>query len=362
MSEACPMRQAPPNPTIRIRRAVAALLAAALSLTTTTLAGGVASAAPRSPAWHTPIYNGQDLGWPDCAQNIGGLGMPLPPPTWYRMMIVEVNAKYVMDENPCLATELAYARAHANMVGNYHLPDYPTPAELAQSGYWPRHCAAADLLCHTYNSGFQQGTWAVNLLRSKGTHPRFLWVDVEHRSEQDWSKNVPANVSLIKGEIAGIRSLGVQPGLYSYTYGWREITGDWQAGLPQWVTIGRSTSAAARVARCSRAGFTTGPVVMVQSTTGAFDMDSVCPGFSRSMSALFAPNVSLPDPLAPYKGITIGPGSSGPAVQALQWATWLPTTGRFDARTKAAVVAVQRRIGTRADGRVRPSTWRAVAP
>jgi peptidoglycan hydrolase-like protein with peptidoglycan-binding domain len=267
-----------------------------------------------------------------------------------------------MDENPCLATELAYARAHANMVGNYHLPDYPTPAELAQSGYWPRHCAAADLLCHTYNSGFQQGTWAVNLLRSKGTHPRFLWVDVEHRSEQDWSKNVPANVSLIKGEIAGIRSLGVQPGLYSYTYGWREITGDWQAGLPQWVTIGRSTSAAARVARCSRAGFTTGPVVMVQSTTGAFDMDSVCPGFSRSMSALFAPNVPLPDPLAPYKGIMIGPGSSGPAVQALQWATWLPTTGRFDARTKAAVVAVQRRIGTRADGRVRPSTWRAVAP
>ncbi|MDX6203970.1 MAG: hypothetical protein QOF39_27 [Frankiales bacterium] len=356
------MRQAPPNPTIRIRRAVAALVAAALSLTTTALAGGVASAAPRSPAWHTPIYNGQDLGWPDCAQNIGGLGMPLPPPTWYRMMIVEVNAKYVMDENPCLATELAYARAHANMVGNYHLPDYPTPAELAQSGYWPRHCAAADLLCHTYNSGFQQGTWAVNLLRSKGTHPRFLWVDVEHRSEQDWSKNIPANVSLIKGEIAGIRSLGVQPGLYSYTYGWREITGDWQAGLPQWVTIGRSTSAAARVARCSRAGFTTGPVVMVQSTTGAFDMDSVCPGFSRSMSALFAPNVPLPDPLAPYKGITIGPGSSGPAVQALQWATWLPTTGRFDARTKAAVVAVQRRIGTRADGRVRPSTWRAVAP
>lgn len=348
----------------RFRRTAAALAAAVLSMIVFPTVGGTASAAPRSsvPSWQAPVYDGQDLGWPDCSKQVGGLGMPLPPATWYRLMVIEVNAKYVMDENPCLVSELSFARAHSNMVGNYHLPDYPTPAELAQSGYWPKHCATADLLCHTYNSGFQQGAWAVNLLRSKGTRPRFLWVDVEHRVEQDWSKNIPANVSLLQGEIAGLRSLGVQPGLYSYTYGWREITGNWQAGLPQWVTIGRSTSVAARVARCSQAGFTTGPVVMVQSTTGAFDMDTVCPGFSRSVAALFAPNVALPNPLAPYQAATIGPGSSGPAVQAVQWATWLPTTGVFDARTKAAVMAVQRRIGARADGRVRPSTWRAIAP
>ena len=358
------MRAASLNPTTRIRRTAAALVTAALSLTALAAAGDVASAAPRptTPAWHTPVYSGQDYGWPDCAKQVGGLGMPLPPTAWYRLMVVEVNAKFVMDENPCLSTELAFARTHANMVGNYHLPDYPTATELAQSGYWPRRCAASDLLCHTYNSGFQQGTWAVNLLRSKGTSPRFLWVDIEHRVEQDWSKNIPANVSLIEGEIAGIRSLGVQPGVYSYTYGWREITGDWQAGLPQWVTIGRSTSGAARVARCSQAGFTNGPVVMVQSTTGAFDMDTVCPGFSRSMAALFAPNVALPNPLDPYRTALVGPGSSGPAVQAVQWATYLPTTGRFDARTKAAVQAVQRRIGQKADGRVRASTWRAIAP
>jgi len=134
------------------------------------------------------------------------------------------------------------------------------------------------------------------------------------------------------------------------------------SNLPQWVTIGRSTSAGARIARCSQPGFTTGPVVMVQSTSGPYDSDSVCPAFSRSVEALFAPNAPLPNPLAPYAGTRVGPGSTGPAVQAVQWATWLPTTGRYDARTKAAVVAVQRRIGTRADGRVRPSTWRALAP
>jgi peptidoglycan hydrolase-like protein with peptidoglycan-binding domain len=58
----------------------------------------------------------------------------------------------------------------------------------------------------------------------------------------------------------------------------------------------------------------------------------------------------------------VGPGSTGAAVRAVQWAARLPTSGRFDGRTKAAVVAVQRRIGMRADGRVRPSTWRALSP
>jgi peptidoglycan hydrolase-like protein with peptidoglycan-binding domain len=288
--------------------------------------------------------------------------MPLPPRTWYRLMVVEVNAKFLMQENPCLTGELGFARAHANMVGNYHLPDYPTDAELAQAGYWPKRCAPADLQCHTYNSGYQQGTWAVNLLRSKGSTPRFLWVDIEHRVEQDWSKNIQANRSLIRGEIAGIRSLGVQVGLYSYPYGWHEITGDWQVNLPQWVTIGGSTSGAARVARCAKPGFTSGPVVMVQSTTGVFDSDTVCPRYSRSMSYLFTPNVALPNPLIPYAAASVGPGVTGPAVRAVQWATGVPITGRYDPRTKAAVVAVQRRIGTRADGWLRPSTWRAIAP
>ena len=255
---------------------------------------GVASARTRVRAAQLPLYSGQDLGWPDCSPKVGGLGMPLPPPTWYRLMVVEVNAKFLMQANPCLSEELDFARRHANMIGSYHLPDYPTAAELARSGYWPRRCAAADLRCRTYNSGYQQGTWAVNLLRSKGLRPHLLWVDIEHRAEQDWSADIPANVSLIRGELAGIRSLGVRPGVYSYPYGWREITGNWQAGLPQWVTIGRSTSAAARAARCSRPGFTSGPVVMVQSTSGSFDMDTVCPAFSGSMNALFVTNVALP--------------------------------------------------------------------
>jgi hypothetical protein len=354
------MTFAPLNPAAHLRRTAAALLSLALLV----VAGGAqaAGATTRAPAWHTPIYSGQDYGWPDCAKGAGGQGQPFPPSTWYRLLVVEVNAKFVMDQNPCLSKELAFAKAHANLVGNYHLPDYPTTAELVQAAFWPRKCATADLLCHTYNSGYQQGQWAVNLLRSKGSSPRFLWVDIEHRVEQDWSRNIPANVSLIKGEIAGIRALGVQPGLYSYAYGWREITGDWRAGLPQWVTIGRSTSQAARVARCSQPGFTSGPVVMVQSTSGAYDSDSVCPTYSRSVASLFTPNAALPNPLAPYAGANVGPGSKGSAVQAVQWATRLPTTGRYDARTKAAVVAVQRRIGTRADGRVRPSTWRALAP
>jgi peptidoglycan hydrolase-like protein with peptidoglycan-binding domain len=203
----------------------------------------------------------------------------------------------------------------------------------------------------------------VNLLRSKGVSPRFLWVDIEHRVGQDWSSNLHANVSVIRGEIAGIRSLGVAVGLYSYAYGWREITGNWQANLPQWVTVGQRThTAAGRVLRCSQPGFTSGPVLMVQSFNAPLDVDSVCPSVSRSMKSLFAKNVPLPNPLAPYAHASIGPGSHGGAVQAVQWATRLRTTGTFDARTKAAVVAVQRRLGRPANGHVGAVTWRALAP
>ncbi len=346
-----------------VRSLLSGLVVGALALLSAAGPVGAAAATTRpAPAWHTPLYAGQDLGWPDCSPAQGGFGMPLPPPTSYRFMIVEVNARYLMQENPCLSSELAYAKRHSNLVGNYHLPDYPNAKELAQSGYWPRKCASGDLLCKTYNSGYQQGTWAVNLLRSKGTSPRFLWVDIEHRREQDWSSNTKANVSLIKGEVAGIRSLGVAVGLYSYPYGWREITGGWHANLPQWVTTGSKTNTAGRVAHCKQAGFTTGPIRIVQSVDGPFDIDTVCPSASRSIKSLFAPNRPLPNPLAPYLGTGVGPGSRGAAVRAVQWATRVPTTGVFDVRTKAAVVAVQHRNGQTADGRVRSSTWRAITP
>src|SRR4051794_28181567 len=118
-----------------VRRVLATVLAMGSMIVLVPQSSGVAAATTSpAPAWHTPVYAGQDLGWPDCSPAQGGFGSPLPPPTSYRFMVVEVNARFLMQENPCLATELAYAKRHANLIGNYHLPDYPTANELAQSG------------------------------------------------------------------------------------------------------------------------------------------------------------------------------------------------------------------------------------
>ena len=60
----------------RLAGLLAALLTGALVVASPGSRAAVASSAPQ---WHTPTYSGQDLGWPDCPKNVGGLGMPLPP-------------------------------------------------------------------------------------------------------------------------------------------------------------------------------------------------------------------------------------------------------------------------------------------
>jgi hypothetical protein len=79
------MTFAPLNPAAHLRRTAAALLA--LTLLVGLALTGRAQAAG-APTWHTPTYNGQDYGWPDCAKSVGGQGQPFPPATWNRLLVV----------------------------------------------------------------------------------------------------------------------------------------------------------------------------------------------------------------------------------------------------------------------------------
>ena len=65
-------------------------------------------------------------------------------------------------------------------------------------------------------------------------------------------------------------------------------------------------------------------------------------------------------PLAPYKRTTLRATSVGAHVRALQRALGLPTTGRMDARTVAAVKSVQARWRLRQTGVVDLVTWNRV--
>jgi peptidoglycan hydrolase-like protein with peptidoglycan-binding domain len=72
------------------------------------------------------------------------------------------------------------------------------------------------------------------------------------------------------------------------------------------------------------------------------------------------PKPTASSPLAAYARTTVGKGSTGPAVIALQQALGITADGGFGPQTEAAVKAFQARRGLPATGIVAASTWAAL--
>ncbi len=64
--------------------------------------------------------------------------------------------------------------------------------------------------------------------------------------------------------------------------------------------------------------------------------------------------------LVRYAGATVGPGSTGPVVRAVQSGLGLGIDGSYGAQTAAAVNVLQRRAGLRTSGWMDAGTWRAL--
>jgi hypothetical protein len=81
--------------------------------------------------------------------------------------------------------------------------------------------------------------------------------------------------------MRGLEDNGFAYGLYSYTAGWREITGDWHLPtVPVWATAGRLDYPDEARDRCSQPSFSGGPVHLAQWTDGTRDYNLTCDGFS----------------------------------------------------------------------------------
>jgi hypothetical protein len=94
------------------------------------------------------------------------------------------------------------------------------------------------------------------------------WVDVEPVKGWPWSSSTSANNAVIDGAIAAYRVAGMRVGLYSYKYGWGQITGARQLPtIPTWVPL----------STCTRASFSGGPIWMTQTTSNGSDIDKTCP-------------------------------------------------------------------------------------
>jgi hypothetical protein len=248
-------------------------LAAATAAVLTPLVSSPASASLATPVGST--LHGADVSWPNCPTSVGlasrrGLGLPMPT-TDARFVIVGLTNGPSFNVNPCLASQVAWARARHLWTGAYSIVSYPTQLQVHRYG------GSGSSAQRLRRVGDAMAAYNVRTLRAANLRTPMVWVDVEPVRGYAWSSNASLNRALVSGVVNGLRARGVHVGLYSYAYGWKQITGGMQLPtLPTWVPAG-SGYAQAR-ARCFQRSFSGGPVWLGQYSDGTRDYDVTCPG------------------------------------------------------------------------------------
>jgi hypothetical protein len=267
-----------------IRRRLLALVSAGLAV------AGLGLVAPR-PAQAATLY-GNDVSWPQCSPAQGGYGLPMPPSS-AAFVVLGLTKGLPFTRNPCLASQLAWARTNGVPAQAYTMAAYPTNSQFASqgtSGPWSPSTFTGRLA----NVGYAEAQYAVAALASVGFRPPVVWVDVEPRPAQPWLAGSDLararNRWVVTGLLRGLHDAGYAYGLYSYANGWAEIVGPWRLpGVPVWATAGRRGAAAA-LAMCPGPSFSGGPVHIAQWYDDTRDSDLTCPPYQFAPARPYPPS------------------------------------------------------------------------
>jgi hypothetical protein len=213
---------------------------------------------------YRPGTTGYDISWPQC-------GGAYPPPP-YDVTVVGVNRGRTYTQNPCLASEAAWAGPSLTLYVNADgLPDDTTSGIDGPAGT----CAVADLACRSYNYGRNAAAYDVVYARSLGVDTSMWWLDVE--IGKPWrTDDLAYNVAVIRGLLDGLRAFGYIVGIYSTQYQWGVITGGgYEPGTPIWVPGADDASQA--VAYCDPSHAFGGGVTWLTQWTTTYDHDYACP-------------------------------------------------------------------------------------
>jgi hypothetical protein len=224
---------------------------------------------------------GFDISWPQCDG-----AYPSNP----AFGIVGVNRGIVFSENPCLASQIAWA---GGVTGELYVntanpgpalsshwpvgqttprfcdPGNPDTADCAYDYGWNAAAASFEIVVATYDflgldASPAEAAW---------------WLDVETSNTwRDEPSALPFNVAALEGQVGYLRSVGVtRLGFYSTTYQWGVITGGTQvfSGYSSWGA-GAPNERVARNHCQSTPGFTGGQLALVQYPWAGFDADLRC--------------------------------------------------------------------------------------
>ncbi len=246
----------------------------------------------------TSSTTGNDISWPQCGGSY---------PTGQAFGIVGVTGGLANDQNPCLASELAWAArstgksapgavAKAQLYVNTADPspavaDWPTndvdPTGATVSDPYGTCTGGDDQACawqYGWDRATQDALWleatsGQGFSNVPGTY--WWWLDVETANTwETGSSGLANNIADLEGMVAALGKAGVTTiGIYSTSYQWGQITGGagvgtGLGGLPDWIPGARTLSGAQ--ANCSLVSFTGGRVLMTQWFGKPFDGDYAC--------------------------------------------------------------------------------------
>ena len=244
-----------------------------------------ASAAPADPLASrstaaTTLVLGGDVSWPQCPLGMGipsrrSLGLPMPGDR-ARVVVIGLTNGPAFTPNPCLASQVQWARDRRVPVSAYAVATWPTARQLSRYGATGPY-AGSTLRSRLRNVGYAEGRYNLGRLGTVGLTVPHVWIDVEHYSIRPWSSDRRNNRAVVRGVARAYQDAGIATGFYSTSLQWTDIVGRVSWGMPEWHTAGpRSKSVA--LSRCSEASFQGGPVVLAQWWTDSADHDLVCPG------------------------------------------------------------------------------------
>ncbi|XAS67568.1 FG-GAP-like repeat-containing protein [Micrococcaceae bacterium Sec5.7] len=232
-----------------------------------------------APSAHAATMYGHDISWPQCPASVGGFGLPLPPAT-SQFVIVGLTKGLPFTENPCLDSQVKWAKTNGKRAHAYAMAAFPTSLQLATyraQGPWTSSTRAGQLS----NVGYAEARFAAASLKRVVFVPSVVWIDVEPRPAQPWPASTKLqqreNRYIIEGMMRGLRDSGFAYGLYSFDAGWQSITGSWRlSGVPVWATAGQLDYPAEALDRCRQASFSGGRVYLAQWYDDVRDYDLTC--------------------------------------------------------------------------------------
>ncbi|MFZ1063490.1 MAG: hypothetical protein WAN30_08475 [Acidimicrobiales bacterium] len=261
----------------------------ALTMSTAGLVGALATPSGAQPV---SVSTGYDISYPQCGATItypAGFG------------VVGVNDGHPYSTNPCLASEINWARATTAGVPAFYLnTDDPGPADTSNwpsSATGPQSCSGANSsnCAYDYGWGAAKASFA-NAIAAETTDGSASpatavtsanwWLDVETGNHWEVlesaygrsSASLTNDQSVLLGILAYLTSVGVQNvGIYSTSQQWNTITGSPPTAFknyPAWMP-GYATLAAAEAA-CALASFDGGRVAMIQYPMNGLDGDYAC--------------------------------------------------------------------------------------